>query len=425
LQASGSQDRSCERSWPGDYWRLWAATTVSRFGSQFSLLAVPLTAVVLLEMSPFQMGLLQAAQTLPALVVGLFAGVWVDRLRRRPILVATDLGRAVLFGSIPVLALLGGLSVGYLLGAVFLAGVLTIVFDVAYESFLPSLVRREELVAANARLATSAQVAFVTGPGAAGVAVQLLTAPVAIVFDALSFLVSAFFVASIRIDEVRPSSAEGRRSLWAEAVEGVRFVVGHPFMRASMLSAALANFGANMSNAVFVLYATQQLGVAPGAIGVVFFGLGLGALGGTAAARRLVGWLGLARFQVVGALVPALGYSCVAVAGGWPNVGLPLLTFGMTLQAFGISALAVTSSSLWQAATPSGFRGRVTATRRLVFWGLSPFGGLLGGALGAVMGLQPTLVVAALIAFTVVLNQLRVVRLIGTLPEVAGLTPAR
>ena len=377
-----------------DFVRLWCGQGISQLGSQFSALALPLVAVLLLDASAFEMGLLQAARSVPALLVGLVAGVWVDRLRRRPILIGADLGRAALLGLVPLLAGLGLLRIEYLLAVVFAVGVLTIFFDVAYQAYLPSLVDRADLVEANGKLTATAQVALIVGPGLAGAVVQAVTAPFAVALDAVSFLLSALFLSRIRKPE-KPVGTGVRRSVWQDAVEGVRFILAHPFLRLTLAAGMVNNLCVSALQAVLVLYMTADLGLPPAVIGLLFTAVGVGALAGTLAAAPLSRRLGPGPASVGAALVLILAFGCVPLAGLWPAAAVPLLLGHLFLQPLGLLLLVVTSGSIWQAVTPDHLLGRVNGTRRVAMWATPPVGALLGGAVGAAFGLWAITVAAA------------------------------
>ncbi|HEY8745388.1 MAG TPA: MFS transporter, partial [Chloroflexota bacterium] len=229
------------RSHP-EFFKLWGGQMISSFGSAITGLALPLTAVVVLRATPLQMGLLGTVGFLPQLLFSLPAGVWVDRLPRRPILIGSDLGRAVLLGSIPVLALLGLLRMEELYVVAFLTGVCAMCFDVAALALVPALVERERLVDANSSSALSDSVAMTAGPALAGGIIQLLTAPVAIAIDALSFLLSAAFTIVIRVREPAPVAKRRRGRLWTDIGEGLRLLVAHNALRAMVVSATLGSF---------------------------------------------------------------------------------------------------------------------------------------------------------------------------------------
>ncbi len=234
--------------------KLWAGQTVSLFGSQISLLAIPLTAVLILNATPLQMGILTAAEAVPYLLFGLVAGVWVDRLRRRAILIVADVGRFIVLSLIPLDYLLGILRIELLYLLAFLVGTLSIFFDVAYRSYLPSLIEREQLIEGNSKLELSRSVGEIVGPGLAGVLVQVFAAPIAIMVDSLSFLASALSLLWIRTPEEIPKVEVQRKGLRHEVLEGLRFVFGEPMLRALTGSFATLTLFNSLLEAVFVLY---------------------------------------------------------------------------------------------------------------------------------------------------------------------------
>jgi MFS family permease len=352
-----------------DFLKLWAGQTVSLLGSQVTALALPLTAVLTLEAGPIQMGLLGVAGSAPFLLIGLLAGVWVDRLRRRPILIGADVGRALLLGSIPVAALLGLLRIEQLYLVAFLVGILTVFFDVAYQAFLPALVPRARLVEGNSKLEASRSIAQIAGPGLGGGLVQLVTAPVTLVADALSFLGSALFLALIRAPETAPTS-EARASVWREIGEGLRVVLGNRLLRAIAGCTGTWNLFSNVMFAVLVLYATRELGIEPAVLGP---------------GRTIVG----------AALFGSATSLLIPLAQGPAAVVVALLTVAHFLMGLSV-VYNITQVSLRQAIIPDRLQGRMNATMRFLVWGTLPMGSLIGGVLGETIGLRPTLVVGAL-----------------------------
>lgn len=362
---------------------------------------MPLTAAEVLGASPAQMGLLQAAGTAPPLILGLVAGVWVDRFRRRPVLIVADLGRALLLGTIPVLALLGLLRMEHLIAIALLAGVLTLFFDVAATSFIPSFLARDRLVDANSRLTASASVAQVAGPSVAGTLVQLLTAPIAVAVDAVSFLLSAVCHAVLRVEEpvAKGASTLKGRALWrelgGEVVEGLRVVGGNAYMRTCAGTAGVFNFFAGVFLAVYVLYVTRQLGVTPWELGLLYAIGGGGSVLGAMLAAPLARRLGFGGATVVAACVVGVGWVPAALVTPAAAVTLPLLALSHFLRGLSQTVYGINSVSLRQAAVPDGLQGRVAGTLRVVFLGTAPLGSLAGGLLGERIGLGPTLAIGA------------------------------
>jgi MFS family permease len=380
----------------GDFMKLWTAETISQLGSQVTLLALPLVAITVLDASAFQVGLLGTVEFAPFVLVGLPAGVWVDRLRRRPVLIAGDLGRAAALLSIPVAYQLDALTIGQLYAVGFVTGVLTVFFDVAYQSYLPALVEPDQLLEGNSKLEISRSGAQIAGPGLAGGLIDLVTAPVAVLADALSFALSAAFVGAIRRGEAAPQRApahERRGSMRREMAEGLRYVLGHRLLRPIAACTATANLFNAVVYAVVILYMVRQLGLRPAAIGLVFAAGNVGFLAGAIVSGRLAARTGIGRAIVVGEAVGALGALAIPLAPR--QAAVPLLVAGMAVSTFGGTVYNVNQVSLRQAITPARLHGRMNATMRFMVWGTLPLGSLLGGALGTAIGLRPTLWVGA------------------------------
>jgi MFS family permease len=378
-----------------DFLKLWAGQTVSVFGSLISTFALPVTAILLLQATPLQITLLSAAEYAPGLLVSFFAGAWVDRLRRRPILIAADLGRAVLLGSIPVAALLGALRIEQLYLVALLVSVLAVFFDVAYRSYLPSLVRREDLLEGNSKLQASASVAEVAGFGLAGVLVQALTAPVAILFDALSFLASAGSVAIIRKAEPTPTPAEARPNAWREIGLGIRALLCNPILRASAGASGTFNLFRNMIGVVIMLFFLRELRLPPIILGPLFALGGISAFLGALLAERLTRRWGVGRTLLGGLLLSGLATLLVPLAGGPLLLALGLLAASQLLGDGAATIYEINQISLVQAMTPDRLQGRINASNRFIEWAAMLLGLLVGGVLGQTIGLRLTLFVAA------------------------------
>jgi MFS family permease len=378
-----------------EFLKLWVGQTVSLFGSEVTDLALPLTAVLVLQATPAQMGALGAVEYAPALLVGLVAGVWIDRLRRRPVLLAADLGRALLLASVPAAALLHRLHLAQLYVVGFLAGTLTVCFDVAYQSYLPALVHRARLVEGNSRLEMSRAVSQVAGPGLAGGLVQLLTAPVAILADAASFLASAAALGLIRAPEPAPSRHDRRPGVWAEAREGLRTVARQPALRASAGCSGTFALFTGLQMAILVLYAARALAFPPAIIGGIFVGGGVGVFLGAALTGRLTRRLGLGPAIVAGLALDGVAGLLFPLAGALRALALPLMVTGQVVAGLGLPLYRGNTLSLRQAATPDYLLGRVNASMQCLTVGLRALGALVGGMLGATVGLQAALVVGA------------------------------
>ncbi len=385
---------------------LWVAQTVSAAGSAVTAIALPLTAVLYLDASPAEMGLLGAAAGLPALLFGLLVGVWVDRARRHTLMIVADLGRALLLASIPAAALLGLLTMAQLYAVAFCVGTLSLFFDIAVTSYLPSVVRREELVDANGKLQMSDSVTAVAGPGVAGLLVQLATAPAAIALDALSFLASALLLRRIPSEEPAAPVRRGGRSIRGELGEGLRFLVAEPLLRSMTLSSALGSLALSVQGAVLVLYATEELRIAPALLGAIFSARGAASLLGAALSGRVGRTVGAGPAVVWGTLLSCLGALTYPLAAGSPVAAAAFLVAGQVLFGLGTPIYSVNQVSLRQEITPDRLLGRVNAGRRFVVFGVAPVGALVGGTLGSQLGLRPALITGAacmVLAFLVAL----------------------
>jgi MFS family permease len=409
-----------------DFVKLWSGQSISEFGSQISALAIPLLAATQLHASPFAFSLLGVLGFLPFILFALPAGVWVDRLRRRPILIAGDAGRAVLLTLIPVLWATHTLRMWHLLVLQFAIGIFTVFFDVAYQSYIPSLVERDDLVEGNSKLQTTVSAAQTTGPALAGVLVAALTAPYAVALDAVSFVLSTAFMIPIRKLETlpeRPPEA-AKPKMWPELKEGVRYVVGHRYLKWIALCTGTSNFFGQIAFAIVILYMQRSLHMSSIAIGGVFAGFGAGAIVASLTATRLqllVGGIGNAIWMP--AVLFSLGGLTFPLAPhGFP---VPVLLAGSLLFGYGGMAYNIAQVSLRQAITPERLQGRMNATMRWIVWGTIPLGTLFGGALATAYSLRTALWVGAIGSlFTFLPVLLSPVRSIRKLPEAAEPTPS-
>jgi MFS family permease len=388
----------------GDFLRLWAGQTISEVGSSVTLLALPLAAILVLRATAFQVALLSAVGFLPLLLFGLPAGVWADRVRRRPIMIVTDAGRAALLLSVPVAYVLGVLGMAQLYAVAFAAGTLSVFFNVAYQSYVPSLVDRALLVDANAKLQLTSSAAEVAGPGLAGVLIQVVTAPVAIAADCLSFVGSALLVLSIRrrgeaVDAGARASA-APPGMIRPAWEGLRFLLGHELLRPVAVTAAANNLFGGMIQALLFVHAIRDLHVPAGLVGAIPTIGNAGLIIGATATTRLVRRLGIGPTIVVSGLVAGAAGLVVPLAGqgnAVPVMGLAWFLYGLGTMVFNVAMLTVR-----QSVTPPRMLGRVTASMRTLVWTTIPVGALLAGLLAGVIGVHPTLWVAgagSLVAF--------------------------
>jgi MFS family permease len=377
-----------------EFLKFWTASAISDIGSQITAVALPLIAALTLRATAWEMGLLSAAGSVPIVLVGLVAGVWVDRARRRPMLIAADVGRAVLLLAIPLASMAGALRIEILYAVALLVGVLTVLFDVAYLSFLPSLVERDRLIDGNSKLEATSSAAQVAGPGLGGVLIGMLGAAFAILLDALSFVASALLIAGIRVREAALAAAGGRASLTTEIGEGLRVVFMHPILRVLVGCSATSNLFGRMFLAVYVLYMTRDLGLGPVGIGMVFSTGGIGALVGALVAERVTRRFGPGPTMTWAQLLFGLTGMAVPLAVLLPRVALAMVVVSEFGQWMAVTVYYVNVVSVRQALTPDRLLGRVNATTRFLGGGALPIGALIGGALGEVIGLPLTLVVA-------------------------------
>jgi MFS family permease len=379
----------------GDFLRLWSGQTISQFGSQVSALALPLVAILVLDASAFQVAALGVAEFLPFTLFSLPAGAWVDRLRRRPILVIADWGRAAALASVPVAYLVDSLTITQLYLVGFVVGGFTVFFDVSYQSFLPSLVEREELTDANGKLEVSRSAAQTAGPGVAGALVGLITAPYAILVDSVSFIASALFVGSIKREEFLPEKENGEpERLRTEIADGLRFEVRNPIMRPNLVYVALANFFDSLLFSIFLVFAVRELGLSPATIGLIGSLGNIGFLIGAIMAPRLASRFGTGPIQIGVAATSNFSLLLIPLASG--DIAIPMLVASELIFGFCVVVYNVSVISLQQAITPDRMLGRMNASRRFVVWGVIPFGMLLGGALGSSIGLRETMWVGAI-----------------------------
>ena len=379
-----------------DFVKLWLGRTVSNFGSGITGIALPLTAVLVFGATPIQMGILGALDGVSVLVIGLVAGVWVDRVRRRPLLIATDLGRAVILGTIPLAALLGVLRIGQLYVVAALAGMLTVIFNVASPAFVPSLIPPESLVEGNSKLGISDSLAEIGGPAVAGPLVQLISAPFAILFDALSFLFSACCLGLIHTPEPPPTAREQRKSLWYDLVEGLRMVLKNPLLRALAGSAGTFSLFGNFIGALYALYVIRQLGAPPIFLGLLIATGGVSALVGALLAERVVRRFGLGRTVGMGLFMYGVTGLLIPLAGGSVALALSLLFFSQLIGDASVSIYLIAEVSLRQSIVPANVLGRANASMLLLSQGVAPLGALLAGILGGMIGLRLTILIGVL-----------------------------
>ncbi|OEJ48663.1 MFS transporter [Streptomyces agglomeratus] len=375
-----------------DFRLLLAGAAAGQFGAHVTLVALPLVAVLELEATAFQVGLLTAAETAAFLVIGLPAGAWVDRMRKLPLMIRADVVRAVAMASVPAAGVAGVLTMVQLYVVALVTGVATVFFDVAHQSFLPQLLPRDQLVKGNGALETVRSSAQVTGPGLGGGLVQLLGAHLAVVADAIGYVLSALFLWRIKRPEPRPEAVPGA-SLRADIAEGLRFVLGQPLLRVIAAATALGNFFTALLLATQTVFLVRDLGLQPGAVGLVLSAAAVGGLLGALVAGTLAAQLGHARIIWLSALVTgpfALLWPLSEQAGG-----AVVFALGSGIVFFGAVVYNVAQVSFRQSLCPPGLLGRMNATLRFLMWGTLPLGALAGGALADGFGARTALLCCA------------------------------
>jgi MFS family permease len=384
-----------------DFLKLWTGQSISEFGSQISQLAIPWVALVTLNATAFEVASLGTVEFLPFVLFTLPAGVWVDRLRRKSVLIVGDVGRAILLSSIPVAYVIGHLTLTQLYVVGFLVGIHTVFFDVAYQTYLPEIVDRDSLIEGNSKLNVTSSGAQLAGPGAAGGLIALVTAPYAILVDAVSFLVSGAFTASIRARAAEPEEPVVRRHLMVELWEGLRYVLSHRLLFPQAMSTGVSNFFSNVLFSIIIVYAHRKLGMSSGSIGLSFSLAAVGWMIGASQADRFRRWLGVGGATIFGAALSGPGALVVAFTP--KSFPVPVLVAGAAIMGFGAVVYNIQQVSLRQAICPPRLQGRMNASMRFLVWGTMPIGSLTGGAIAATAGLRTALFVGAIGGFTSIL----------------------
>lgn len=395
-----------------DFRRLWVGDALGQLGAQVTYVALPVYAVAHLGATEWQMGLLTAAETAAFLVIGLPAGAWVDRMRKRRTLIAADLVRAAVLAVVVLAALTGHGSMPLLYACGLVISAATVFFDVAHQSYVPGLVGLDRVVEGNSKLQATASVAMVAAPALGGVLLRVVAAPVLVLATVVTYLLSAAAVGRIRQQEVLPR-VEDRRPLRVEIAEGLQFVVRQPYLRRIVACTSLSNFASGIGNALLVIYVLRHLGLDEAALGLVLSGGAIGGLVGAVVTAPLSRWVGEARIIPVGALLAVPALALTPLAAPLADAGVPAavpLVVGGALLSLAVVVYNVAQVSFRQRLCPPALLGRMNASVRFIVWGTLPLGGLLGGALGAALGVLPTYWVAvgvtAVAALPVVLSPL-------------------
>lgn len=375
---------------------LWTGQTVSLLGSNVSTVVVPLIAVVTLRATAFEIGLLNFVQTVPFLILSLFIGVLVDRVRRRPLLVTADFGRAIAMGAIPLLAAFSLLNMAILYVCVLIAGVLTVVFDLSYFAYTPSLIPGDLLLSGNSRLELSKQVSALAGPGLAGAAIAVIRIPFVVALDAASYLVSAISLLMIRTreSEPEPTAKPAPRHVFREIGLGIRAVFGNRYLRPVLLNAAAFNLFSQVILTLFVLYATRDEGIAPGWIGLIFAAGALGGVVGSSLIGRAVGRFRFGTVFLLSMTVVRASLPFVAVVGGPHPVMICCFAAIWFATLFGLVTSNACVTTLRQTVVPNEKRGRINGAYRSISYGVIPLGSLLAGFLASVAGVGNAIAIA-------------------------------
>ncbi len=375
---------------------LWAGQSVSVLGSQISGLAFPVLAVTLLGATEMQMGLLNAADNAAFLLVGLIAGAWVDRWRKRKVMILADLVRLVAVGVVPVLYFAGQLQIWHLFITGAIIGVATVFFDASYQSFIPILLPKDKIQAANSALETTVQVSYVGGPAAVGILLTLVKAPALMIIDAFSFLFSAVALSFAR-DSEQVAPKKDRRPLHTEIGEGLKFVVSQPMIRIIALTTAGTNFFGSMIWALTPLLFLRDLHISTAIYGLMFSIASIGGLLGGLAAPKLAKLMGEGPLITVSAVVSSASMLLIPFAATLPSAVVPvMITVAEFISSFTVLTYNITQVSARQRICPPQLLGRMNASIRAFIWGVMPLGSLLGGFLGAQFGIMPTIWFAAI-----------------------------
>ncbi|HEX6467753.1 MAG TPA: MFS transporter [Streptosporangiaceae bacterium] len=377
-----------------DFVKVWAGESISLIGTQITVFALPLVAILTLHASVFQVGLLNMFRNIPIVACSLFAGVWLDRRRRRPILIACSLGNAVLIGLVPFSSAMDFLSMTLLYVVTLLVGVLSVVFDVGVLTYMPHLVGRRHLAASNSRIQVSTSFAMVAGPSFAGLLVGILTAPVTLTADAVSYLCSAAGLLSIRKREPVPERPEVAQSIGASIAEGMRWVYGSPILRSVLGLSGTFNFVQAGFITIFVVYGVRYVGLSPFQLGIVLGAIAVGGTVGAAVANRISKVFGVGPTMLVSLGGATLFPMLLLIPRGASYGTVAIMSVIEFMYGFGVLTFNVNTVTLRQVITPDRLLGRMNASYRLVLFGTAPPGAFLAGVLGQSFGLHTAMMIA-------------------------------
>lgn len=403
VEADQDLARAAETAEPaakGSLWRernfltFWTGQAFSQFGAQITELAIPVLAVLVLDASEFEVGVLTAANVAAFLVVGLPAGAWIDRMRKRHVMIWADAVRAVTLGAVPVLWLTGALQIWHLIVVALIMGVATVFFDVSNQSLVPSLVRSGQIAEANGKLQSTEQLANLTGPAVGGWLIGIIAAPLAIVVTVGTYLVSFVAMLFTRDHEVR-RAPEDHQPIMKEIGEGLRWVFGNPFLRRIVATTGFANLFGTMAFTLLPIYLLRVLGLTPVEMGVIFSLGAVGGLTGAMATPHIVKRFGEARTLPISVIGFSLAPLLLPVATLVPQIAFPFLVAQFFLMSFTVLLYNITQVTFRQRITPTRLLGRMNASIRFCVWGVMPIAALVAGALGTWIGVVPTMWIAA------------------------------
>ena len=379
-----------------DFVKLWAGETVSLIGTQVTLFTLPLVAILTLNASVFEVGVLNALRFVPVMLLSLFAGVMLNRRRRRPVLIACALGNAFLIGLVPLSSATGLLSIGLLYAVTPLVGTLNMIFEVGSLSYVPNLVEPRHLSESNSKLQASDALAGIVGPGFAGLLIGLITAPITLSVDAVSYLFSAFGLIAIKKQEPEPEAPADRPSVRASIAEGLRTVYGSPLLRSLLAQSTAINLSFGAYITLFVVYAVRYLHLSPAKLGIVIAASAVGALVGALLATRVGNAIGLGRTMAVTMIGVSASPLLMLIPRGSGVVTVLILVAAQFIYGCSIAMFNVKAITLRQTVTPRRLLGRMNATYRMVLFGCAPFGAIGGGLLGNAVGLRTAFVVSVI-----------------------------
>jgi MFS family permease len=380
-----------------DFIKFWTGDTITQFTGQISGLALPTIAVLTLQVTGFELGILNALGFIAFPTLGLFVGVWMDRTKRKPVMIVANLIQVAALASVPGAFIFGALGLYQLYIVSFIMGTTTLFFDVAYQSYLPSLVNREDVVEGNQKLQTSASAAQVVGPSVASVMMQLLGAALSVIADAFGTLAAVFTLVFIRKPEPKPeySYTGGQRQFFTEMKEGIKVVTGNKLLWTQAGCTGTSNLGTNIFFVAVLLYAYRTLGISKGVVGIAFSIGAVGFLVGVLISSTVTSRLGLGKTTAL-SIACNFGLLITLLASG--NLAVLILGLAFFVGFLGGPIYNINMVSLRQIITPNRLQGRMNATMRTIVWGTIPAGSLLGGIFSTSLGIIPTLIIGTLIS---------------------------